>query len=83
MSDLKNEFQGFIGLTVKNPDRLSCDIDLTADKIGGAAARNGLMLIFQKASTPAGTALAKTVTAHITPENLSGSRWRITEFTFS
>ncbi len=83
MSLLENEFRGFVGLTIKNPDRLTCDVDLVVDKIRGVAARNGLILNFQKAAIPAGAFPPKVVTGHIAPENFHKSRWRITEFTFT
>lgn len=41
-----NEFSGYIGQTIKNPDRVTCDVDELADEIRQKASNNGLMAAF-------------------------------------
>ena len=75
-------FKAYVGSIIKNPLRMTSDCDPVADEIMDLATKNGLILAFHKANTPA-QLFPGTVTAHIAKEDAYGSRWRITEFTVS
>ena len=46
MSSLTDKFQHFVGKSVKNPQRLTCDICPTTEALREEARANGLMVSF-------------------------------------
>lgn len=52
MSNLTQEFQKFVGKTVKHPDRLTCDMCDTTEALRELALSQNMSLAFYKAGQP-------------------------------
>ncbi len=80
---LKGDFNKFVGMIIKDPNRLTCDTDPEADKISQYASDNGLHLQFHKAGEPRGPMVACVVSLNViitkdgVPEDKKAWGWRV------
>lgn len=82
---LKNEFNKYIGLIVKDPMRMSCDTDPEAEKINDFARQKGLHLNFIKDDPTSNAepfmldvaALHVTITKKGVPKDKKSWGWRV------
>ncbi|MCD8566541.1 MAG: hypothetical protein LRY36_01230 [Alphaproteobacteria bacterium] len=82
--DLAQTFGHFVGQTIQNPDRVTCDFDPVAGDIQATAYKNGLMLTFAKNANWTGPGFGgKAVIAYIDKADDSGKTWTITRFALS
>ena len=60
---LTKEFQKFVGLIIKHPHRVTCDMDAEAEKICDEARQHNLQVNFIEAGFPAGISAGTCVQA--------------------
>lgn len=79
----KDEFNKYVGLIIKDPHRLSCDIDPEGEKISQLAREKGLMLNFIKAGEAQEPFMADVLALHVTitkdgvPKKKQAWGWRV------
>ena len=80
---VKNEFNKYIGLIVKDPQRMTCDTDPEGEKLAQLAREKGLMLHFIKAGEPQEPFMADVLALHVTitkdgvPKSKKSWAWRV------
>jgi predicted TIM-barrel fold metal-dependent hydrolase len=80
---LKGDFNKFVGMIIKDPQRLTDDTDPNGEKIYAYARKNGLHVQFHKAGEPRGpmglcvVSLNVMLTKDGVPEDQKGWGWRV------
>lgn len=84
--DLTEEFQRFVGVIIKNPERMTCDCDTPeGEDLAGEAQKHGLHVVFEKAGEPQEPfmgdveALFVTLTKDGVPDDQIGWGWRVSD----
>lgn len=86
---VKNEFSKYVGLIIKHPHRLTCDMDPEGEKIAHFAREKGLMLHFTKVGEPQEPFMADVIALHVTitkdgvPKKKQGWGWRVSGMNIS
>ncbi|MBU0859587.1 MAG: hypothetical protein KJ667_06595, partial [Alphaproteobacteria bacterium] len=62
---LKAEFEKYVGLIVKDPQRMTCDTDLEGEKIYELARKHGLHVNFVKDGEPSEPFMADVEAVHV------------------
>lgn len=85
---LKDEFQKYVGLVIKDPDRLTCDTDPEAQKISDLAGKHGLMAAFAKDDGTSQPFMLDVDAVHVlitqddVPADATPGSWKVKEFYF-
>lgn len=85
---LKDEFQKYVGLVIRDPDRMTCDMDPEAQKISDLAGKHGLMAAFSKDDGTSEPFMLDVEAVHVeitqdgVPADATPGSWKVKAFHF-
>jgi hypothetical protein len=79
--DLTKIFGKYVGVVIRNPDRMTCDVDPVTEEIQATGLKNGFGVLFTKnANFVPSKRCGNMVTAYIEQADAHGAAWKITRF---